>query len=154
MSDSTELTKLGSMQPHVAAGICYVPLMYVHLIASIAFLITEPKEHQHVRFHASQSLLVTGGWLGSTLLFLVLMILAPLLGIVLGALLSGVSEDLGAILMLVGILGEILFGILAIVVAMAGPFVLFALTLVSFLEMDVRIPVLATVAGKLAGSPS
>ncbi|MEZ4317379.1 MAG: hypothetical protein R3F61_07735 [Myxococcota bacterium] len=151
MSDFGPLTKTGNLQPHLAAAACYVPVMYVHLLASLVFLVTEPREHRFVRFHATQSMLVTAGWLGSTVVLLILMVLAPFLGIFLGALLSAASEELGALLMFVGILGEIFFGMLAILAAFAGPVVLFGCTLMAAMEKDIRIPVLAGLADRFAG---
>jgi len=151
MPEDLPLTKTGSLKPHLAAAICYMPLMYVHFFGSIVFLVSEPKEHGFVRRHAAQSLLLTATWIGSTVLFLVLMFVTPMVFILIGAMLSGISEELGALMMFVGIGGEILFGIIAIADSFAGIVALMGMTLASAMEKDIRLPVLGGLAARLVG---
>jgi uncharacterized membrane protein len=47
------------LDPNVAAGLAYLPICWVHLIMSIIILATD-KTNKMVRFHAVQSLLLTG----------------------------------------------------------------------------------------------
>jgi len=47
------------LDPNVAAGLAYLPVCWIHLIMSIIILATE-KTNKMVRFHAVQSLLLTG----------------------------------------------------------------------------------------------
>src|SRR5690242_13230404 len=47
------------LEPNVAAGLAYLPVCWVHLVMSIIILATE-KTNKMVRFHAVQSLLLTG----------------------------------------------------------------------------------------------
>ena len=59
------------LDQNVAALLCYLPLMFIHLIISIA-VIAQDKENKIVRFHAFQSLFLT---IFSTVLQIVLVVL-------------------------------------------------------------------------------
>lgn len=54
-------TQLLGLDANVAGLLCYLPFMAINLISSIAFVVTEPKSNYFVRFHATQSLLLTVG---------------------------------------------------------------------------------------------
>jgi uncharacterized membrane protein len=43
---------------NIAALLCYLPVCGINLIASIVFLVSEPKPNKILRFHAVQSLLL------------------------------------------------------------------------------------------------
>lgn len=43
---------------HVAALLCYLPIVPLNLVFSVLWLATEPKDSRFVRFHAAQSLLL------------------------------------------------------------------------------------------------
>jgi uncharacterized membrane protein len=49
-------TKVLNLDYNVAGLLCYLPICCINWIASILFIITEPKESRLVRFHALQSL--------------------------------------------------------------------------------------------------
>ena len=53
-------TKTFGLNYNVAALLCYLPICCVNLITSIIWLATEPKENKFLRFHALQSLFLTG----------------------------------------------------------------------------------------------
>lgn len=53
-------TKVLGLDYSVAGLLCYLPVCCVNLITSIIWLATEPKENRILRFHALQSLLLTG----------------------------------------------------------------------------------------------
>jgi uncharacterized membrane protein len=58
MQDSNNLgTTKGGMQPNIAGMLCYTPIFFIGLIASLFFFFTE-KDNKFVRFHAVQSLCV------------------------------------------------------------------------------------------------
>jgi uncharacterized membrane protein len=53
-------TKVLNLDYNVAAMLGYVPICCINLIAPITWLATEPKENRFVRFHALQSLFLSG----------------------------------------------------------------------------------------------
>jgi len=50
-------TQVLGLEPNVAGLLCYLP--FVGLIASIVWVVTEPKSNKFVRFYAMQSLALT-----------------------------------------------------------------------------------------------
>jgi uncharacterized membrane protein len=56
----TNKTKVLNLDYNVAALLCYLPICCVNLITSIIWLVSEPKENRFLRFHALQSLMLTG----------------------------------------------------------------------------------------------
>jgi uncharacterized membrane protein len=95
-------TKTGELDFKMAAAACYMPMMFIHLLAAVVFLAAEPKEHRFVRFHAVQSLLLAAFFIGGSLVALiggmvVIPLVVMLIGGVAGGALSAVSEDLGAL---------------------------------------------------------
>lgn len=98
-------TKTGNVDFKMAAAACYLPVSFLHLIAAGLFLVTEPREHRFVRFHAVQSLLLFAFFIGGSLgLVIGGMVLVPVVlmigGGAIGSALSGVSEDLGGLVIL------------------------------------------------------
>ncbi len=53
-------TKVLNLDYNVAAMLGYLPICCVHLICSIIWIASEPKENRFLRFHALQSLILTG----------------------------------------------------------------------------------------------
>lgn len=97
-------TTTANLDFHVAAALCYLPVSFLHLIAALVFYASEPKEHRFVRFHAVQSSLIFAVFLGGSIatLVLVMMVLPVvllMLGSLVGAALSTLSEELGAMVM-------------------------------------------------------
>ena len=59
------------LDQNIAALLCYLPIMFIHLIVSIA-VIAQDKENKIVRFHAFQSLFLT---IASTVVQVILVVL-------------------------------------------------------------------------------
>lgn len=149
MDDLPTKTKTGNLDFHLAAAGCYVPVMMLNYILPVVFLATEPREHQQVRFHAVQSLFVSGLWILSTVVLGIASFVLPvgfmMLGSVLG--MEDVFFSLGILLQLVSTLA--LFAVLF--VGLAG---LVGLAVLTGMEKDPRIPVLAVFAQRFAGEPA
>jgi uncharacterized membrane protein len=96
----TGKTKTLGLDYNVAAGLCYVPVCAINLIASILWIATEPKENKFVRLHAFQSLLL--GVAG--IVFAIAM--SIVFGIV-GAI-AGATES-GALVAIVGIISLVIW---------------------------------------------
>jgi uncharacterized membrane protein len=77
---STGRTQLLGIEYRWATVICYVPIVPVMLVASIALLATEPKSNKLVRFHAMQALGVCGAAVAVSIINFVLCMCIPLLG--------------------------------------------------------------------------
>lgn len=56
----TGKTKVLNLDYNVAAMLAYLPICCVSLICSIIWIASEPKENKFLRFHALQSLILTG----------------------------------------------------------------------------------------------
>lgn len=143
MSENSAMVKTGDLDIKIAAAACYVPIMSIGLIASIAFLAIEPKEHTEIRFHAAQSLLYTVALIASSTVGSVLMIL---LGVVAGVA-AGMSDTLGLIMGLVYFLA---FLLLMAVITLGG-LGLFVLAALAFMEKSPKVPLLAGYAAKFSG---
>lgn len=53
-------TKVLNMDYNVAALLAYLPICCINVIASVIWIASEPKENRFLRFHALQSLMLTG----------------------------------------------------------------------------------------------
>ena len=149
MSDELPMkTKTGNLDFHLAAAGCYVPVMMINYILPVVFLATEPKEHRPVRFHAAQSLLLSGGWIISTVVLAVLTVVVPLAFVLLGNLL-GMEDVLGGI----GLLIQLLVTLVLLVVVFGGLGGLVLLAVLTAMEKDPRVPVIAGLAERFAGEP-
>ena len=89
-------TSLG-MQPNLAVLLCY----FFGFITGLVFYFVE-KKNKFVRFHAMQSIVVFGSFFVANLVLLVL----PVLGVIIGALLSLLSLVLWILLMIKAYQGE------------------------------------------------
>lgn len=87
----TTKTQTLSLDFNVAGMFCYMPFFAISLIASIIFLVTEPKNNIFVRFHAIQSLLLSAS---GTILGILLGIAWPIVIILTAALARGGGEAL------------------------------------------------------------
>jgi uncharacterized membrane protein len=65
-------TKVLGLSYSVAGLLCYLPICCINLIASIIWLVSEPKENKVLRFHALQSLLLIGLWIVVYVIFMIL----------------------------------------------------------------------------------
>ncbi len=84
-------TQFIGMDFSLAACLCYLPIPLVGVIASIVWLVTEPKASLYVRFHAIQSLMVLGGLVAANIVISLINFLnfIPIIGGVF-SLLSGI----------------------------------------------------------------
>lgn len=100
-------TLTGQLDFKMAAAACYLPVSFLHVIAAVVFLATEPREHRFVRFHAVQSLLlfaVLGGGAMISLFggMLVLPAFIVVFASVLGGVITAASDEVGAVVMSLG----------------------------------------------------
>jgi len=89
-------TSIG-MQPNLAGLLCY----FFGFITGLVFYFVE-KKNKFVRFHAMQSIVVFGSFFVANLVLLVL----PVIGVVIGGLLSLLSLALWVLLMIKAYQGE------------------------------------------------
>jgi uncharacterized membrane protein len=87
MQQSDLGTTKSGMQPNIAGTLCYTPFFFIGLIASLYFYFTE-KDNKFVRFHAVQSLVMTGIGL---VLVVPLYILAMPVGAIVGLVFLGLA---------------------------------------------------------------
>src|SRR4030095_3091525 len=84
----TGKTKVMNLDYNVAGMLCYLPLCRIHLIFSIVWLASEPKENRLLRFHALQSLLLFAAFFVVSIIFWILtvaMAVTPMPGSAAGA---------------------------------------------------------------------
>lgn len=62
-------TKLGEVEFRVAGLLTYLPFCGVNLISSLVWLNSEPKTNRFLRFHAIQSLVLTGGFVAFAIIY-------------------------------------------------------------------------------------
>ena len=76
----TGKTQTLGLDYNIAAGLCYIPVCAINLIASILWIVTEPKTNKLVRLHAFQSLFLgifsLVVWIGGIIVFAVLQMVA------------------------------------------------------------------------------
>lgn len=139
-------TKIADLEPHVAGMICYVPVMMVNYIAPPLFLFTEPSENTYVRFHAFQSLLVTAAWFAAIFLSFVAFIGIPIVFVLLGSITG--ADEIFALLA-----GLFYFGgaLLSIATSFAGLIVHVVLALLTATKKNPKLPILGSLAARLAG---
>ncbi|MCB9677732.1 MAG: hypothetical protein H6737_21680 [Alphaproteobacteria bacterium] len=145
MSDNTQLTTLGNLDPKLASALCYVPIMSINIIASLAFFFTE-KENKLVRFHAAQGLMFVVTLMVSGFVFG----LVYGLGTVFGIVVDGVLGTDGLISLLVSLLLLLLMMLFLAVVVLLP----FGLAAMAYMEMPTRLPILAGLAERIAGLES
>ncbi len=98
-------TALG-LDTNVGALLCYLPICAISLIYSIIVLVTE-KDNRMMRFHAFQSLLLTGAYI------VVIVALQILTGVIAGVTGSGTLAMLFSLVLLVAVvafLGAMIYG--------------------------------------------
>lgn len=80
-------TRLLELNSNTASFICYIPVVPVNLLFGVLWLVTEPKAHGFVRFHAMQSLILGGGFFLLNIISYVLTLalsIVPFLGFIAG----------------------------------------------------------------------
>jgi len=136
------------LDQNVAALLCYLPVMFVHLIISIA-VIVQDKENKIVRFHAFQSLFLT---IGSTVLQMVLFVLFFVLWI--GGGIAGYAIDSSTGVPIVSIIVMILWFLVMLVLAGVGLGTLVFLIVAMIKAYSLqkwKIPIIGKFAEKYAG---
>jgi len=142
MSEETQLTTLGNLDPKLASALCYVPLMSINLIASLAFFFTE-KDIKPVRFHAAQGLLLAASIMASGVLLSVLVMVGTIGGSIVDAMLD-TGGMLSLLFSLLILLATLVFALFVMVVPLG-------LAFFAYSGNNTRVPVLAGFAEKLAG---
>jgi uncharacterized membrane protein len=106
---SLEKTKVMNLDSNIAALLCYFPC--TALIASILFLVTEPKSNRFLRFHALQSLFFGGS---TAVVVIALLIVATIIQVVLGMASGTLATLVGLVFFLVW--AVLLLGVLGVAV--------------------------------------
>lgn len=97
-------TALG-LDANVGALLCYLPVCLVSLIYSIIVIVSD-KQNRFVRFHAFQSLLLTGVYL---VIFFGIMIIAALISAIISGTLGSLFSLLN-LLVVIGFIAAMVFG--------------------------------------------
>lgn len=98
-------TALG-LDTNVGALLCYLPICAISLIYSIIVLVTD-KDNRSMRFHAFQSLLLTGAYI---VLIIGLQIVSAVIVGITGSSILGLLVFLLLLVVVVGFLGAMVFG--------------------------------------------
>ncbi|HUK91704.1 MAG TPA: DUF4870 domain-containing protein [Blastocatellia bacterium] len=109
-------TKVLSLDYNVAAMLCYLPICCISIIVPILIVATEPKENKFVRFHALQSLFLTGV---IVVLFGILWVLSIVLAVgssTAGSAGSAAGAGIGLLILLV----ECVVGLVLLIVFIMG----------------------------------
>lgn len=101
-------TKVLSLDNNIGGLLCYIPICCVSIIFPILFLVTEPKENKFLRFHALQSLLLTGACI---VVYIVFWILSAILVVGAGATGSAGAGMAASGISLILLLFEIVLGL-------------------------------------------
>lgn len=136
------------LDQNVAALLCYLPIMFVNLIVSIA-VIAQDKENKIVRFHAFQSLFLT---LASTVLQIVLFVLFFVLWI--GGGIVGYAIDSSTGVPVVSIIVMILWFVVVLVMMGIGigSLVVLIIAMVKAYNLQKwKVPIVGKFAEKYAG---
>lgn len=136
------------LDQNVAALLCYLPIMFIHLIVSIA-VIAQDKENKIVRFHAFQSLFLT---VFSTILQVVLFVLFFVLWI--GGGIASFAIDSSTGVPIVSIIVMILWFVVVLMMAGVGLAMLVALIVAMIKAYNLqkwKIPIVGKFAEKYAG---
>lgn len=100
-------TALG-LDTNVGALLCYLPICAISLIYSIIVLVTD-KDNRSMRFHAFQSLLLTGAYI---VVVIALQIFAALVGVATGSGMLASLVSLVVLLAVVAFLGAMIYGMI------------------------------------------
>jgi len=136
------------LDQNVAALLCYLPFLFIHLIVSIA-VITQDKENKVVRFHAFQSLFLT---IGSTILQVVLFVLFFVLWI--GGGIASYAIDSSTGVPIVSIIVMILWFLVMLVLAGVGlgTLIFLIVAMIKAYNLQIwKIPIIGKFAEKYAG---
>jgi len=136
------------LDQNVAALLCYLPFLFIHLIVSIA-VITQDKENKVVRFHAFQSLFLT---IGSTILQVVLFVLFFVLWI--GGGIASYAIDSSTGVPIVSIIVMILWFLVMLVLAGVGlgTLIFLIVAMIKAYNLQIwKIPIVGKFAEKYAG---
>jgi uncharacterized membrane protein len=124
--------------PNVAAMICYLGALLVHIIVGLVLFFIE-KENRFIRFHAMQSVLYV---VACSVVMIVLAILNAIIG------LAAAAADSGIISMLVGLITMVIW--LVIPLIYLGGLILGAVK--AYQNVKFKFPIIGNLAEKIAGS--
>lgn len=148
MQSSPSGKSVFGLDQNVAALLCYLPFLFIHLIVSIA-VITQDKENKIVRFHAFQSLFLT---IGSTILQVVLFVLFFVLWI--GGGIASYAIDSSTGVPIVSIIVMILWFLVMLILAGVGlgTLVFLIVAMIKAYNLQIwKIPIVGKFAEKYAG---
>jgi uncharacterized membrane protein len=148
MQNSPAGKSVFGLDQNVAALLCYLPIMFIHLIVSIA-VIAQDKENKIVRFHAFQSLFLT---VFSTILQVVLFVLFFVLWI--GGGIASFAIDSSTGVPIVSIIVMILWFVVVLLMAGVGLAMLVALIVAMIKAYNLqkwKIPIVGKFAEKYSG---
>lgn len=103
-------TQVLGLDSNIAGLLCYLHICCIGLVASILWLVTEPKENKFLRFHSIQSLLLLG-------VIFIVWVIFWFLGVGVGLSGSGAAEAGASILLL---LVQMVIGLIFLVVIIIG----------------------------------
>ncbi len=98
-------TKVLNLDYNVAAMLAYLPICCVSLICSIIWIASEPKENKFLRFHALQSLFLTGASIAIFFCLWIVSIVAAKIFFLFGLLILLLEIALGAVFLILFIMG-------------------------------------------------
>jgi len=148
MQNSPTGKSVFGLDQNVAALLCYLPIMFIHLIVSIA-VIAQDKDNKIVRFHAFQSLFLT---IFSTVLQVILVVLFFVLWI--GGGLAGFAIDSATGVPIVSIIVMIIWFLFVILMAGLGigTLVVIVIAMIKAYSLQKwKIPIVGKFAEKYSG---
>ena len=103
----TGKTQVLSLDYNVAAMLAYLPICCVSLICSIIWIASEPKENKFLRFHALQSLLLSGASVAVYIVLWIVGVVAGRIFFAFGLLVLLLEIALGAVFLVLFIMGAV-----------------------------------------------
>jgi uncharacterized membrane protein len=100
-------TKVLNIDYNVAAMLAYLPICCIHVISSIIWIASEPKENRFLRFHVLQSLILTGALLAIYIVLWIFGIVATRIFFGFGLLVFLLEMGIGVIALILFIMGAV-----------------------------------------------
>jgi uncharacterized membrane protein len=102
---ATGKTKVLNLDYNIAAMLAYLPICCVGVISSVIWIATEPKENRLLRFHAMQSLFLSGATIAAFFILWVVQIVAGRIFFAFGLVVLLVELALSAVCLILFIMG-------------------------------------------------
>lgn len=96
----TGKTQTLGLDYNIAAGLCYLPICAINLIASILWIATEPKTNKLVRLHAFQSLFLLVAYIAGAIAIAVVFMVIQLVA---------AAADSAALVLIVGLVSLVVW---------------------------------------------